>query len=576
MSLKLRVYLKPYWKAVVAAPLLMLLEVIMDLMQPTLMAAVIDKGVMVGDMPYMLRTFALMITATLLGAVGGIGCTYFSSIAAAGVGADLRRDLFSKIQGFSFTNLDIFQPGSLITRLTNDVTQVQTIVQAMLRMLVRAPFTCLGGVIMAVAINARLALILLFSLPVLGLTLYFLIRISFPLFAIVQKRLDAVNEVMQENLAGVRVIKAFVRADYENSKFSKANNNLMDIGIKAGRLMGYIHPVIILVMNCSVIAVLWLGGWQVHTGEMQVGQVMAFVNYMTQILMSLSMVAFFLMNISRAKASADRIKEVLDTETDITDQPGASATPLQRGQVAFENVTFRYKDAGGPPVLKDVSFTVAPGETLAVLGATGSGKTTLVGLIPRFYDVSSGRITIDGRDIRDIKLATLRGSIGMVLQESILFTGTVKENIAWGAANASMAAIEEAASAAQAEEFIAVLPDGYDTLVGQRGINFSGGQKQRMAIARAVLKRPLILILDDSTSAVDMGTESRLQAALKEMMAGTTCFVIAQRISTVLDADRIIVLDDGQVAGIGTHAELMRNCLVYQDIYRSQLGKEAV
>lgn len=576
MVFRLLSFLKPYWKAALAAPLLMLLEVIMDLMQPTLMAAIVDRGVMVGNPGYILRMGGIMVLVAMLGAVGGMGCTYFSSYASVSYGADLRRALFAKVQTFSFANLDEFQPGSLVTRLTNDITQVQQVVLAMMRMLVRAPFLCIGGVIMAVSINAGLAVILLVALPLMGVALYFILTKGFPLFAMVQRKLDGVNEVMQENLAGVRVIKAFVRGDYENRKFANANDALMSISMVAGRLMGLLNPIMILVMNCSVIAVLWFGGVRVNGGTMQVGEVMAFVNYMTQILFSLSMVAFFLMNISRAKASADRILQVMKIEADIVDRPNALHEPVKYGEVAFENVSFRYKGASGPPVLSDITFTAHPGETIAILGSTGAGKSTLVSLIPRFHDVTAGRITIDGVDIRNMALTTLRGSIGMVLQDSILFSGTIRENLAWGMPTASDEEIIAAAQAAQAHDFVSSFPDGYQTIIGQRGVNLSGGQKQRLSIARALLKRPKVLILDDSTSAVDMGTEARLQAALQELMAHSTCFVIAQRISTVLDADRIIVLEDGHIVGMGTHQELMRTCPVYQDIYRSQLGKEAV
>ncbi|NLN20026.1 MAG: ABC transporter ATP-binding protein [Firmicutes bacterium] len=571
---KISSYLKPYWKAALAAPLLMMVEVLMDLMQPTLMATVVDQGVMTGDIALILRMGALMIGVALIGALGGIGCTYFSSHASVGFATDLRQDLFEKVQSFSFSNIDEFAPASLITRLTNDVTQVQQLVLAMMRMLVRSPLTFLGGTIMAISINPRLALVILAALPVLSVSLYFILSKAFPLFSVVQTKLDRVNEVMQENLAGVRVIKAFVRAAYEKSRFAKANEDLMQHSIKAGRLMGIMHPIMILVMNCSIAAVLWFGGKHVNANQMQVGQVMAFVTYMNRILFSLTMAAFFLMNISRAKASADRIREVLNTEVDIEDKPGAINEPIKRGRVEFENVSFRYKGASGPPVLKNVSFTVEPGETIAILGSTGSGKSTLVHLIPRFYDVTEGRVTIDGVDVRDMSLATLRGSIGMVLQESLLFTGTIRENIAWGDSQAPDEEIVASATAAQAHSFISSFPEGYDTLVSQGGVNLSGGQKQRLAIARALLKKPKILILDDSTSAVDMGTEARLQAALRERLADTTCFIIAQRISSVLDADRIIVLEDGQIVGNGTHEELIRSCRVYQEIYNSQLGRE--
>ncbi|HHW08393.1 MAG TPA: ABC transporter ATP-binding protein [Firmicutes bacterium] len=574
--LRLFAYLKPYWKAAVAAPLLMMLEVVMDLMQPTLMAGIIDRGVMNGDTALIAKLGLLMVLVALVGAVGGIGCTYFASIAGVSFATDLRRDLFRKVQSFSFANIDEFQPASLITRLTNDVTQVQQLVLAMLRILVRSPLLFIGGVIMAVAINARLAMVIVAVLPFLATAIVLVLRRGFPLFVAVQQKLDRVNQVMQENLAGVRVIKAFIRAKYEINKFAVANTALMQTAMKAGRTMGAIHPIMILTLNCTIIAVLWFGGIRVNIGDMQVGQVMAFTNYINQIFFGLMQVAFFFMSISRAKVSADRINEVLDAEIDIKDGPQPITKPIKTGRLAFEDVSFNYPGAGGSDVLKNVSFTVEPGEKLAILGSTGAGKSTLVHLIPRFYDVTGGRITIDGIDIRDYSLDTLRSAVGIVLQDSILFTGTVKENLSWGDSRATEEQIIAATKAAQAHDFISSFPDSYNTVIGQRGVNLSGGQKQRVAIARTLLKKPKILILDDSTSSVDMGTEARLQKALKEYMAETTCLIIAQRISTVLDADRILVLENGRVVGLGTHQELMKTCPVYLDIYRSQLGQEAI
>lgn len=571
---KLSSYLKPYWKAAVAAPLLMMVEVIMELMQPTLMAIIVDQGIVTGDLALIARVGTMMVGAALIGALGGIGCTYFAGHASVGFGTDLRQDLFDQVQSFSFANLDEFAPASLITRLTNDVTQVQHLVLSAMRMLIRSPLLFIGGTLMAISINAKLAMIIFLSFPILSLALFLLLTKGFPLFAEVQARLDRVNEVMQENLAGVRVIKAFVRSDYEKARFAEANENLMQHSIKAGRLMGIMSPIMILVMNCSIAAVLWFGGKHVNAGDMHVGQVMAFVTYMNRILHALTMAAFFLMNVSRAKASGDRIREVLNTQADIRDNPDASTAPIEQGRVVFEDVSFRYEGAGGPPVLRNVSFSAEPGETIAILGSTGSGKSTLVNLIPRFYEVGEGRITIDGTDIRHIALSTLRGSIGMVLQESILFSGTIRENIGWGDGQATEEDVIASATAAQAHAFISSFPEGYETLVSQGGVNLSGGQKQRLAIARALLKNPKILILDDSTSSVDMGTEARLQAVLRERMANSTCFVIAQRISTVLDANRIIVLEDGQIVGMGPHEELIGSCPVYQDIYHSQLGRE--
>lgn len=573
---KLFSYLKSYKKAVVIAPLLMLLEVAMDLLQPRLMGRIVDEGIATGDLSFILKTGLLMIGVAIVGMIGGVGCTIASSTASESFAADLRAGLYKKVQSFSFANLDKFKTASLITRLTNDVVQVKHVVHMSLRILIRAPFMCIGGIVMAVFINARLALILVVAIPLLALTLFFAIRKGFPLFSVVQKKLDRVNSVMRENLTGVRVVKAFVRDKFEKERFNNANEGLMEITIKASRIVAIILPAILLIMNMSVVAVLWFGGIQINQGNMQVGQVIAFINYLTQILSSLLMVAFILMAVSRAKASADRIREVLDTEVDIKDKEGADSSPIVAGKVKFENVSFRYKGAKGEPVLKDISFEANPGETVAIIGATGSGKSTLINLIPRLYEPIEGRVLIDGRDTKDLKLKTLRESISVVLQESLLFSGSIMDNIKMGDGNASNEEVRAAAEAAQADDFIQSFPEGYETQLGQRGVNLSGGQKQRLSIARALLKKPKILILDDSTSAVDMGTEVRIQRSLKQLMKQCTTFVIAQRISTVKHADKILVLDDGKIIAQGTNDELLKTCAIYQEIYRSQIGEEVI
>lgn len=573
---KLLKYLKPYWKVAVLAPLLMLAEVVMDLLQPKLMASIVDNGIAKGDTAFIIRTGLIMIGAALLGFLGGFGCTVTSSYASMNFGADLRSAVFKKIQQFSFANIDRFSTPSLVTRLTNDIVQVQNAVLMSLRIMVRAPLLCIGGLVMAIGINSRLGLIFAVAIPVLAILLAIIIKKGFPFFMIVQKKIDNVNAVMRENLSGVRVVKAFVREDLERSRFDKANNELVDITLKASRLMVVSMPVMMLVMNASVVAVIWFGGILVGEGAIQVGQVMAFINYMTMILFQLLMVTFMLMMFSRAAASANRINEVLDTEVDISDEPDASDEPVKVGSIVFEDVTFHYKAAGGDPVLKNISFAIKPGETVAILGGTGSGKSSLISLIARLYDVTGGIIKIDGRDVRSIKLNTLRESIGFVLQESILFSGTIKDNICWGRVDASDDEIIEAAKTAQAHDFIMSFKDGYETMLGQRGVNLSGGQKQRIAIARALVKKPAILILDDSTSSVDMGTEYRIQKAMKRMIGDTTCIIIAQRISTVLDADKILVLEDGEIKGEGSHEKLLRENMIYRDICRSQLGEEAL
>jgi ATP-binding cassette subfamily B multidrug efflux pump len=575
---KLFPYLKPYWKAALLAPLFMLLEVYMDLLQPKYMASIVNEGVMTGDLLHIQKTGLIMLGVALIGLIGGLGCTVFSSTASQNFGADVRKDLFTKVQSFSFGVLDTFKAGSLVTRLTNDVVQVQGVVLMTLRILVRAPLLAVGSVIMAVTISPHLALILAVVIPLLFAVLMVIIRKGFPLFSNVQKKLDTVNTVLQENLTGIRVVKAFVRADYENKRFGKSNEDLMEVAIKATRIVMLIMPIMMLIMNTSIAAVLWFGGLQTWTGTIQVGDLVAFINYVTQVLFSLMMVSMMLMNVSRAKASAERINEVMETKPEISNHAAAQNNVIQAGKVTFEDVSFSYnghKD-NKDYVLKGIHVEFQPGQTVAILGATGSGKSTLVNLIPRLYDATEGRVLIDGVDVRHIDLTHLRSDIGVVLQEAILFTGTIKENISFGKPNASQEDIEAAAQAAQIHDFIVSLPDGYMTLIGQRGVNLSGGQKQRVSIARAILVQPAILILDDSTSAVDLGTESRIQQALKSQTKQSTRIIIAQRISSVLEADTIIVLDNGMIVAQGTHSELMETSDVYQDIYRSQLGKEAV
>lgn len=565
-------YIRPYWKAALLAPLLMMVEVYTDLLQPQLMASIVDHGVLTGDIAHIQKTGALMLGVALIGLAGGVGCTVFSSIASQQFGADVRSDLFMKVQASSFRNLERFTTGSLITRLTNDVTQVQMFVQMLLRILVRAPLLTIGSLIMAFTISVKLALILVIVTPVLFGVLFAVIRRGFPLFSQVQQKLDRLNNVLQENLSGIRVVKAFVRADYENKRFRAANDDFMHIAVKANLVMATMMPVMFLLLNASIVAALWFGGKLYWSGSLQVGELVAFTNYVTQMLFSMMMVGMMMMNVSRAKASVGRIQEVLGSQSEIRDKDGAKPHTIRAGRIAFEDVSFAYDP--DEPVLQHISFTAEPGQTVAILGATGSGKSSLVSLIPRLYDVAAGRVLIDGIDVRDFPQRHLRSQIGMVLQQAVLFSGTIRDNIAFGRPDASQEEIEAAARAAQAHDFIAALADGYDTVLGQRGVNLSGGQKQRISIARALLIKPRILILDDSTSAVDLGTESRIQAALKELMQGSTCLIIAQRISSVLEADQIIVLDEGRVAAVGTHRELLATSEVYQEIYRSQLKEE--
>jgi ATP-binding cassette subfamily B protein len=571
----LRIYLKPYWKQAVIAPLLMVVEVCCDLLLPRLLQTIVDKGVTQGDMALVVRTGLLMIGVTFVGAVGGIGCTLFAVRASMNFGADLRSAVYRKVQSLSFGNLDKIGTAELVTRLTNDVNQVQELLLMALRILVRAPLLVVGSLIMAVVTSPQLALLLAVLMPLLILMLVIVIRRAFPLYSLMQEKLDRVNEVIQENLSGVRVVKAFVRSDHEKQRFRKANEGLASTSIQAMNISVITMPFNILAINLGVVAVVWFGGIQTIHGTMTAGAIIAFVNYLRQALMSLMMVSMLMIRISRAQASGKRVADVLDSEPEVQDRPGAQQSSFKpQGRVVFDHVSFSYN--GGEPVLRDVSFVAEPGQMIALLGATGSGKSSLISLIPRFYDVNNGRVTIDGIDVRDIPQADLRAVIGVAQQEAVLFSGTIYDNIRQGDDHASEAEITAAAVAAQAHDFISALPDGYETQLGQRGVNLSGGQKQRLAIARALVRQPVILILDDSTSAVDVETESNIQAALTRIMHNRTSFIVAQRISTVLRADRILVLDDGRIAAEGTHRELMETSPIYREIYESQLGNGAL
>ncbi|MBQ6052474.1 MAG: ABC transporter ATP-binding protein [Clostridia bacterium] len=577
--MKLSKYIKPYIWFMILSPLLMLVEVFMDLLQPTLMSVIVDDGILATnesglitpDMNTIIFTGLKMLACALIGMVGGVGCTYFSSKASQNFGADLRADVFRKIASFSFAETDKFTTGSLVTRTTNDVTQLQNLVMMALRMFVRTPMLCFGGIIMALSINLRFGLILLVTLPIMILLIALIIKNANPFFTKVQDKIDKLNGIMQENLSGVRVVKAYVREDYETEKFEGANYDLAKTTLTVSRLMAVLSPVMMLIMNATTIAVIYFGALQVNDGIIGVGEVMAVVTYMAQILMSMMMMSMMFMAISRGKASYDRIKAVMETDPSVVS--GNSDAVVSSGTIEFKDVSFRYPFAVGDPVIKHVDLKINSGETVAFLGATGSGKSSLINLIPHFYDTTEGEVLVDGVNVKDYKLDNLRAGIGMVLQEAVLFSGTIMENIKWGNHNASDDEAIEAAKTAQADEFISSLPDGYSTMLGQRGLTLSGGQKQRLSISRAVLKKPKILILDDSTSALDMGTEARLQNALKAKMKGMTSLIIAQRISSVMYADKIVVLDKGEVSAVGTHDELMKSSDIYKDIYESQVGQ---
>ena len=571
---RLRSFIAPYWKWALLAPLLMVVEVSMDLLMPRLIQVIVDDGISQGNMRVVATTSVWMLIVTVIAVIGGIGCGVYAIRAGQAFGANLRQALFTKVQTLSFANLDKLETGGLITRLTNDVTQVTEVMMMLMRIMVRAPLLMVGGLLMAVFTSPQLAWLFVVLIPIVLLTLWWVVGRAYPLFSGVQKRLDALNTVMQENLAGVRVVKAFVRSKHEINRFGRANNDLMEQNIRAVRTVAVTMPIMMMTVNVGIVAALWFGGALVESNTMQVGQIIAFTNYLMQSLTSLMMVGMLVMRISRAEASAIRIEEVLHSEAAVKDRENKSAlvadfTP--QGRVAFDHVDFSYSGESHDLVLNDVTFVAEPGQTVALLGATGSGKSSLISLIPRFYDVNRGSVTIDGVDVRDFDQIALRRHIGVALQESVLFSGTIRDNIRYGDPDASEEAVIAAAKMAQAHSFISGFAEGYDAIVGQRGVNLSGGQKQRIAIARALLPDPAILILDDSTSAVDVETEARIQEALATVRHGRTSFIVAQRIGTVLTADKILVLDNGRIVAEGTHSQLMESSPLYSEIYASQL-----
>jgi len=571
-ALKLVRFIKPYWRWAALAPLLMTLEVTMDLLQPRMVQRIVDEGIAQLNLSLVIHTGLLMCGLAVIGALGGMSNGIFTELTVQGMGADLREFLFRKVLTFSFGNLDELETGQLITRLTNDVTQVQEAVMMILRMLVRAPLLLVGSLVMAIITSPQLAFLPLVLMPIELAAVFWIIKKATPLFTKVQERLDALNEVMQENLAGVRVVKAFVRGKHEEMRFGNANDSLTNQTIKAGRTVAIMPSFMMLTMNFGVICVLWFGGVQVTQGNMHIGQIIAFVNYLSTTLFSLMMVSQMVIQLARAEASARRIQEVVESEPAVKDGSQALKDWPKQGRVTFENVTFNYDGAESDPVLKGIYINAEPGQTVALLGTTGAGKSSLVHLIPRFYDVFSGRVLVDGINVRRLNQDALRRTIGTALQDVVLFSGTIRDNIRYGRPDAGEDEVIAAAKAAQAHDFILSLPDGYDTQVGQRGVNLSGGQKQRIAIARALLINPSILILDDSTSAVDVETETKIQDALEKIKQQRTSFVIAQRISTVLNADKILVLDDGHIVAQGTHRELLNSNPIYREIYESQLG----
>lgn len=568
-------YFKKYWKLFSLAIAFLTFEAFCDLLLPTIVASIIDVGIGRNDLNYIINMGSVMVAITAAEAVAASTRNVISSNVALKLSTDLRLDLYKKIQHLSFENLDHFDNASLVNRLTNDITQIQSLTIGLTRIFVKAPLLFIGSIIMALRLNLHLSIILFIVIPIVIILIYINLHLGFPLYLKVQKALDGLNAVMREYLSGVRVVKAFNNYEFEISRFEKANSEQAGISIKSMRTMAFFIPSVFLIVNLGVAAVLWFGGVQVNNGNMQVGEIVAFVNYMNLILFSLIMISFIFSTFVRAKASADRIIEVFEQE-DIMKYSHNNAPEEIKGRIEFDNVSFSYSGYCGEPILKDVSFTCMPGETIAIIGSTGSGKTSLINLIPRFYDACSGHVKVDDMDIKDIEINELREKIALVPQKTILFTGTILENIKWGKQNATMEEVVAATSAAQAHDFISSFPEGYETRLGQGGVNLSGGQKQRLAIARALLKSPEILILDDCTSSVDVATEAEIRKALKKYFGKLTCLIVAQRITSVIDTDRIIVLDKGEISCVGTHNELMETCTVYKDIFHSQIGKEEI
>ncbi len=564
-------YFKGYKRQAILAPVLIALETICELILPLLMAEIIDSGIQKGDMPVILKMGALMLVVAAAAMYFGVMSAKHAAFAAQGLGANLRKAQFDKISTFSFGNIDRFSTASLVTRLTNDVTNVQNMVAMALRLLIRSGVMIVASMAVAIYIRWQLAMILIIAVPVIALVIGLLMKVCMGLFRAMQHRLDLLNETVQENLTSIRVVKSYVREEFEKEKFKTSNDNFTTAGMNVSLRIILMQPAMMLGVSISTVLILYLGGQTVLRGDLEIGLLSSLLNYVLMVLMSVMMVAMCLLMYTRAKACAQRIFEVIDTEPDIQDG-SAPALPEQAGQVEFRDVSFKYDASGtGDNVLSHISFTAKPGQVIAVIGGTGEGKSTLVNLIPRFYDATEGEVLVDGINVKDYPLEDLRHRIGMVLQNNVLFSGTIRENLLWGNPDATEEEVIQAAKDAQAYDFILSFPKGFDTWLEQGGVNVSGGQKQRLCIARAMLRKPSILILDDSTSAVDSATEALIRESFHENLKDTTVFLIAQRISSVRDADQIIILDDGEVADIGTHDQLMAESKIYQEIYHSQL-----
>jgi ATP-binding cassette subfamily B multidrug efflux pump len=573
--LKLFKFLKPYRVSVTLVLVFLFFQSLAELYLPTLMAEIVNTGIVKGDTPFIFRVGGLM----LLVAVGSASCTaaaaYLSAKAATGFGRDLRNKLFSRVESYSLNEFDKIGTASLITRTTNDINQVQQVLIMIMRMMVSAPMMSVGGIIMAVSKDAELSLVLVVSIPVLAATIYLIARKGLPLFKAMQLKLDKLNLVVRENLTGIRVIRAFNRIEHERERFGEANWDLTETAIKVNKLMALMMPLVLLVMNFTTIAIVWFGGIRVDRGDMQVGDMMAFIQYAMQIMFSLVMVSFMFVMVPRAQVSAVRINEVINIHPEISDPKEPKKADTQKGYLEFRDVTFSYPGAE-EPVITGISFKTRPGEVTAVIGGTGSGKSTLVNLIPRFYDIDKGSVMVDGVDVREMSQSTLREKVGFVPQQAVLFSGSVADNIRYGKEDATDEEVQFAARVAQAEEFINNMNNGFEALIAQGGANISGGQKQRLSIARALVRRPEIYIFDDSFSALDFKTDARLRAALKKEITDSTVLIVAQRVSTVMDADRIVVLENGRIAGMGNHRELLNSCEVYREIVSSQLSEEEI
>ncbi len=572
-------YITPYLSAFVIGPLMMLTEVAGEVMLPKFMSMIINNGVADRNLAYIGKMGALMVLTVLFMAVGGILGAYFSAKASISFTSDMRNDLFQKVQQFSFENIDGYSTGSLVTRLTNDVQQVQNVLMMGLRMALRAPGMFLGALIMAFLMNRRLAVVILIVIPVLLTAIILILKTAFPRFGEMQRKLDRLNSGIQESLTNVRVVKSFVREDHEIEKFSRLNRDLKESSLRALRIVIATMPVMMFAMNVTTLAVVWYGGNIIIDGKMPVGDLTAFTTYIVQILMSLMMLSMVFLQSSRASASMKRINEIFDTEINLNDDNAENKDKkVTEGRVEFNNVSFGYSGENGRKdlVLEGISFTAEPGQTIGIIGSTGSGKTSLVQLIPRLYDVTGGEVLVDGVNVKEYSLKHLREGVGMVLQKNILFSGTIEENLRWGNEDAPMEDVIRFSESAQADPFVKTFKNGYDTEMGQGGVNVSGGQKQRLCIARALLKRPKILILDDSTSAVDTATEARIRESLYHDFKDTTKIIIAQRISSVQEADQILVLEDGKIIGHGTHEELLKTCEAYSEIYTTQIGNQSI